>query len=1341
MISMLSLNAGLMDFTAVLCLLTVCTVSAAVVIEVDNTNGHDSQSCLIQSGGPCKTLDYALNNVHNSFTTVMIHEGVYNIYLNLSFHNITNITIYGAGSDLTQIKCSFGTGLGFFNVEQLVLANFTLLGGGKITNSTLFDTGGDDMTVFRVALYLLDCKDVTIEGLTVTNSNGTALVMYDVTGMIGIINSVFQFNEPVKTEQLGGGGVSISLTDCESVQGSTAACILPGPFYNIQNCSFYGNVAPFLYSTKIFSRLTNAQREFGYGGGLNFMTRRTHYHITLTIKDCNFTKNNAIRGGGLSIRLYDQPYGHQIILSNIMFDSNHLPVDGRVHVNVTRTGGGAVRIEIIPTYIAGLLNNITFNNCTIQNNAAIFGGGVSIELLREHPISTTVIRFINCTWQHNIARLGSALDVYVHPYPFGIAANFTIDSCKFINNTNHYTELPVVRQGIGTLYLWSVPIFFCGKNTFTGNYGSALVGIDTWFTFQSGSVVVFDNNTAENGGAITLFENSYLMLYEDVELNFTYNTANGKGGAIRVTMNGQRDLISSQYCFVSFYNFSVSPYEWKQKNIKVYFGHNKAKYGNSIFSTTLYACIWGKKNEIHSNDIFEVCYWDGTFMYEGVTNVNDLGVEISSEATYVKNINDSGYSIPPGKLYNFDFKEENERMEKVDALYFVTTNGSSVASVDETETYTLDDFTMLHGNPGSAFNLKMVTVNSLPLSITVKVKLDECPPGFYLASDTVCKCSVNVPDQDYFGIVECDDKNLVAYLRPAHYAGYIKLAGKKTLLTAGCPLEYCYSNISYLELPPNSSAEALDDLICKPKHRTGALCGKCSEGNYIYVNSYNYECGKCTNSWVEGAFMLIGLKYIPLIIFLYIIGLFGISLVNGPLNSVILFSQLLAYMNIYAGERISILNKNSVIAVRFVYGMWSLDFFELLASNFCVLPTKSTLEMLLFRNLTPVLFGFILSCIYILISERENILANADMSHSSVRKCISFIFCKLCCKCCSCLSCCVQKYRNTIKWLNKKICGHEESEASTCFRIQGLITCVVLCYAKLTALAFSLLANTTLYGKSKDDSRENLRVFWLDGTLKYVEDAPGLVLVAAICIWFIFIIPGIIIFYPAFEYWFYKRKQRTLPNKFYINDIYDSLRLCYKDNYIARSFTGVYFCYRIGALAIYAFTPTIHYQYLWQCGFFLTMLLIHCVVQPYKKRIYNIIDGIIFFNMSIISLLSLYRLYAVDVGLSETNKAFTFQLTLIYLPFVYIVLLWPCIRFYKIINKKYAKEHGSYIGKLVRFVNGNLLGEDTEITELDNVNTDDETGQHVHMDTSFSIQVNPPDSDENNPLLSPKRPT
>ena len=1317
-----------MNLITIICWLALrASISDAYVIEVDSSDGHDSSTCLRENGGPCQTLDYALTNLTSS-TTIKIHDGVYNInFHNLSFHNLAGITIYGAGSDLTKINCSFGAGLSFSKVTQLTLANLTFFGGGRIASSTFINATTGVPTVLRVALSLLECINITIEGLVVTNSPGTGIVMYDVTGRVDVVDSVFKFNKPAKSNQLGYGGVAIILSGSnKSAYGEMMLSTASGVFYNIRNCTFYRNNAT---SLKVFNPLINVRKQSGHGGGLNFMTKRTFHSVTLTVIDCNFTKNFAIWGGGLSIRLYGQPFGHQIILKNVLFDSNYLPHDGRIKVNSIRTGGGAIRIEILPKENSGLLNiNIIFSNCTFQKNAANFGGGVSFDLLRENPFSTTAICFINCTWQHNIARLGSALDAYIHPYPFGKAANFTIDSCKFINNTNHYTDLLVKHQGIGTLYLWSVPIFFKGKSTFAGNSGSALVGIDTWFTFQTGSVTVFENNTAENGAAITLFDNSYLLLFEDVQLNFTYNEAKGKGGAIRVITNGQRDLIGSQYCFVSFHNVSVSPYDWKQKKIKVYFGHNKAKYGNSIFTTTLYACVWSESNEIQSSDVFQVLYWNGIFKYEGVSNVSDskLNKEISSDVTNVKYAKNISYSIPPGKLYNFGLEEENERKGRVDAVYFVTSNDSSIATVDHTESYTLDDFTMLHGKPGGVVDLKMVTVNSLPLSITVKVKLDECPPGFYQffksnSNQTTCKCSVNVPDQDYLGIIECDNQNLVAYLRPAHYAGYTTLNGKKTLLTAGCPEDYCYSNNSYLELPPNSSSEALDNLICKPKHRTGTLCGKCSEGNYIYVNSYDYKCGKCTNSWLNGALMLIGLKYIPLAIFIYLIGLFGISLVDGPLNAVVLFSQLLPYMNVYAGGRVHILSESSVVSIQFIYGMWSLDFFEILAPNFCVLPTKSALYMLLFKNLTPVLFGFILSFVYILVKERDDVVAKASESHSRVRKCLSYICCELCCRCCGCFGGCLDKYRKAINWLNKKICGHNDEQKTTCFRTRGLITCIILCYVKLTVLAFNLLSNTKLFGSGKDDSNEKVLVFWLDGTLKFSEGAPWTLPVAIACLLFVILIPLAILIYPCVAFC-YNSNDRSIPN--YISHFFDdSHRLCYKADYSARFFTAVYLFYRIGTLAMYAFTTAMHYQYVWQCGFFLIMLLIHCMVQPYKKRIYNIIDGIIFFNMSLISLLSLYRLYAADVGLSETNIAFTFQLILMYLPFVYIVLLWPCTRLYKFMK-------GSSSSETIKEAR-----QSNAINEAEGIDRSTSNGWQM-SESNATFSIHPVNPGEHSPLIS-----
>ena len=81
--------------------LALCaTAAAAIVIEVDNTKGDDTVSCYSTNGGVCKTLDYALTHgIQSSNTTVMVQEGVYSMSLhNLSFHDFTDVAIYGAGS-------------------------------------------------------------------------------------------------------------------------------------------------------------------------------------------------------------------------------------------------------------------------------------------------------------------------------------------------------------------------------------------------------------------------------------------------------------------------------------------------------------------------------------------------------------------------------------------------------------------------------------------------------------------------------------------------------------------------------------------------------------------------------------------------------------------------------------------------------------------------------------------------------------------------------------------------------------------------------------------------------------------------------------------------------------------------------------------------------------------------------------------------------------------------------------------------------------------------------------------------------------------------------------------
>ena len=965
------MNTDLKNFTTALCWLALCAActSADVVIEVDNINGHDTVSCYSKDNHnePCRTLDYALiYGLNSSKANVMmnIHEGVYTInHLNLSFYDLNNITIYGAGSNLTVINCSFGTGLGFFNVKKLVLANFTLFGGGSIRYSTSINTTSGDMAVFRVALYLLDCSNVTVDGLVITNSTGTGLVMYDVKGNIDIINSIFQFNAPLETEELpGDGGVSVLFTHNETVTIGTV--------YNIQNCSFLLNVANSSNSTELFqpSLYATFHQQFGRGGGLTVVLRGVAQNNTVMIKDCKFLHNQAMWGGGLFVGLLDKPNRNFFILESVLFDSNVASSNG--FLGITGAGGGAVRISSTPNFFLNYSTTFKFVNCLFLRNVADLGGGVSFELVRENA-RTSAIYFTNCTWHDNVGHLGSAMYAYVYIYPFGDITNVNIDSCNFIENSNDHSQLSQTPLGLGTVYLWSVPVTFSKKNMFIGNNGSALVGISTWFILENEAVLVFKENTAENGGGITLLDGSYLILFQNTALNFTNNTATGKGGAIYAVTDDRQRFTSTRFCFISFYDFTVSPYKWRENNVTVYFANNRAKYGYSIFTTTLLTCVWGELMKVDLAEIKQVYYWNGTFMYEGINDVSDLQKEISTDAARVENLKNASYHFPPGKLNYFDLVAENDREEAVDTIYFVTTNDSSVAMVDGTYSYTAEANTILYGAPGSVVDLKMVTVNHLPLSISISVKLDDCPPGFYPSIEsrfnkTVCKCSVNETGQEYFGIVKCDSLNMIAYLQSSYFAGYKTFGSKIVLLTSNCPERYCYHGTSSsVPLPSDSSSTTLDDTICKSQNRTGMLCGKCSNGNHIFINSHNYhyKCGECNMPLWKEILLLFVAKYIPLTIFVIVIGFFNVSLLNGTLNSFVMFSQLLPFMDIYAGGRISIVNEPVVETYRFLYNMWNLNFFEIVLPGFCVLHTQSALNMLIFDYLITFLYMIILTII------------------------------------------------------------------------------------------------------------------------------------------------------------------------------------------------------------------------------------------------------------------------------------------------------------------------------------------------------------------------------------------
>ena len=83
--------------------------------------------------------------------------------------------------------------------------------------------------------------------------------------------------------------------------------------------------------------------------------------------------------------------------------------------------------------------------------------------------------------------------------------------------------------------------------------------------------------------------------------------------------------------------------------------------------------------------------------------------------------------------------------------------------------------------------------------------------------------------------------------------------------------------------------------LCNGSHRMGALCGQCQQGYAPAINSDTNSCVPCDakSSAVNWIYYLLAV-YAPLLIVFLAIILFNIRLATGPLNSFILFAQVIS---------------------------------------------------------------------------------------------------------------------------------------------------------------------------------------------------------------------------------------------------------------------------------------------------------------------------------------------------------------------------------------------------------------------------------------------------------------
>ena len=116
-------------------------------------------------------------------------------------------------SSVSKITCSNqGAGICVKNSNNIVLSEIVLERCSMLQNSsTSKQDNPEESEPILCSLYVLNCTNLTLRGVTIRQSQGTGMVMYNTKGKVTVSESNFEKNvvEPEKLKYAGGGGLVV----------------------------------------------------------------------------------------------------------------------------------------------------------------------------------------------------------------------------------------------------------------------------------------------------------------------------------------------------------------------------------------------------------------------------------------------------------------------------------------------------------------------------------------------------------------------------------------------------------------------------------------------------------------------------------------------------------------------------------------------------------------------------------------------------------------------------------------------------------------------------------------------------------------------------------------------------------------------------------------------------------------------------------------------------------------------------------------------------------------------------------------------------------------------------
>ena len=204
----------------------------------------------------------------------------------------------------------------------------------------------------------------------------------------------------------------------------------------------------------------------------------------------------------------------------------------------------------------------------------------------------------------------------------------------------------------------------------------------------------------------------------------------------------------------------------------------------------------------------------------------------------------------------------------------------------------------------------------------------------------------------------------------------------KTIEYGICPYIAHYNNITIvdevfgIQLPSNVSL--LNEFMCGPLNREGALCGKCKDGYGTALYSYTLECSKC---WVHGYgwALYYFLELFPITVMYFLVVIFHIRATSSPLSALVFMSQIVVYtirlnirLHMYIENELTGFSYVALQVLLILCSIWSLDFFRSVIPSFCVSSNIKTIHALALEYLVAFYPICLIIITYVFIKLHDN---------------------------------------------------------------------------------------------------------------------------------------------------------------------------------------------------------------------------------------------------------------------------------------------------------------------------------------------------------------------------------